>query len=76
MNPRSHRIELYGIVNKCPFPQPIDTCPSLHIRTLPLEQRLQWVRSLADANVQEIIELHEKCYNQRIMNNELPDLAL
>jgi len=56
------KIVLFGLLLGCSLPTERE-CPLKKYRLLPIEERLEWARSLADDEVKKILEYHTKCYN-------------
>ena len=69
MSAENARIILYGLLDKCPFGVALDSCPLADMRQFPSEKKMKWARSLSPADVVEFVDEHERCFWNRMEND-------
>ncbi len=67
----SKRVYVMGLLVACPYKSNPATCALYGIRKKPLKERMAWANQLADKPIQDIIEIHKKCFIRREYEAEL-----
>lgn len=65
MELKYRRVWLKGLVISCPFNRALDNCPANEIRKLPLAERMDFVDTLTNQQVDETLEHHKNCLAER-----------
>jgi len=65
MDMPSKRAYVMGLLIACPYGPNSATCVLYDIRKKPLKERMAWARQLADKQIQDIINIHKKCFIRR-----------
>ena len=56
---------IIGLMICCPFGTELDNCPAKEIRTLPLTDRLELLKSIDEKQIDQIIAHHRDCLHKR-----------
>jgi hypothetical protein len=56
---------LYGLIFECPLKKELDDCPLKEIRTLPIRERITFIKKLSDTEKRKILNSHEICIEKR-----------
>ena len=56
---------LNGLVVGCPFNDPLDDCPLLEIRKLPLAERYKLIKLMSEDEIRAILNHHKDCLERR-----------
>ena len=66
-DPPANRVVLLGLTVRCPYDQGFpERCPLAPIRRRPFEERVDWVDSLFDEEVDAIVANHRLCLERKI----------
>ncbi len=65
------RIFLRGLINTCPFTEPLESCPIEKLRRLPIEKLIEKMKSQPDYEVIRITQQHVKCKKEREREREI-----
>jgi len=65
LNIEQKKLWVIGLLFDCPMGKPLENCPANEFRALPVKERLELVRSMDDSQLEQIIDHHRKCLNER-----------
>jgi hypothetical protein len=46
---------------KCPRPEPLEGCPFIELRQMPMQERLDYIEKLSDEELKKIAIFHYQC---------------
>jgi len=70
-NEISHaRLALHGRILRCVLSDNPADCPLYDIRQLPIEERITWLESKTDDEVEKLFEFHTKCLGRKIVADQ------
>jgi hypothetical protein len=56
---------VFGLLIECPLDKPMDTCPALELRDLPIGEKFDIVNGFSEEQLDDIITHHNKCLRER-----------
>jgi len=60
-----NKIFAQGLMVDCPMGKPLENCPLLDLRKLPLKTRMQLVDEMSEEKLEETISYHKQCLAKR-----------
>jgi hypothetical protein len=61
--------KIYGLIYECPYRHRRADCPLIEIDQLSYSEKLEWVESLSNKKIGELLEHHEVCFAERVDGN-------
>ena len=68
-SPAYAKTMLMGLIIECPFGGNPKDCPLHERRKLPMEQRIKWVKSLSNDELQKAYLVHCECLKKKEKNH-------
>lgn len=57
---------LAGLIFECPQGTPLEECQLRGMRSLPAIERVRWLHSLPDEDIQHLVDRHKLCLQNRL----------
>jgi len=61
------RLAMHGRILRCSLEGNPEDCPLYELRRLPVEERLAWLASKTDKELERLLSYHTKCLDQKVV---------
>jgi len=67
------RFAFHGLVLRCPFGGNPPDCPLYVVRMLPVEERMEWLETKSDAELDLLYDAHNECMEYKLTRYDLTE---
>ena len=65
MNINDRKLWLFGLLLECPMGEPLQGCPVNSLRSLAIQEKLNYLETLSETQINKILEEHTLCLENR-----------